>query len=69
MKITGVRTQAYEIRMHRPIGDANNPVGSNLMRSTAMWLDTDEGVSGISMGGGSLVRSLVLFLLFPRGTL
>ena len=72
MKITGVRTQAYEIRMHRPIGDANNPVGSNLMRSTAMWLDTDEGVSGISMGGGSLVRSLVKELLVgkdPRGVL
>ena len=55
MKITGVRTQPYQIKMKRPIGDANNPIGRDVMTPTALWLDTDEGISGISMaraGGG-----------------
>ena len=58
--------------MHRPIGDANDPIGRDRMCSTALWLDTDEGISGISMGGGNLVRSLVEELLVgkdPRGVL
>ena len=55
MKITGVRTQPFQIKMKRRIGDANNPVGGDVMVSTALWLDTDEGLSGVSMaraGGG-----------------
>ncbi len=35
--------------MNRPFGDANNPIGGRPMTSTALWLDTDEGLSGISM--------------------
>lgn len=74
MKITGIRTQPYAIEMHRPIGDANNPVGGNLMASTAIWLDTDEGISGISMGrgGDGLMKAMVDNLLVgkdPRGVL
>jgi L-alanine-DL-glutamate epimerase-like enolase superfamily enzyme len=74
MKITGVRTQPYQIKMKRPIGDANNPVGGDLMTSTALWLDTDEGLSGISMarGEGGLLQSMVDNLLVgkdPRGVL
>lgn len=72
MRITGVRTQPYQIRMKRPIGDANNPVGRDVMTSTALWLDTDEGISGISMAraGGGLLQSMVDNLLVgkdPRG--
>jgi L-alanine-DL-glutamate epimerase-like enolase superfamily enzyme len=74
MRITGLRTQPYLIEMHRPIGDANNPVGGSLMTSTALWLDTDEGLSGISMAGGDagLLQSMVDNLLVgqdPRGVL
>ena len=72
MKITGLRTQPFEIRMIRPIGDANDPRGRNVMRPTALWLDTDEGISGIAMEGGDLVESMVDELLVgkdPRGVL
>ena len=74
MKITGVRTQPYQIKMKRPIGDANNPTGGDLMTSTALWLDTDEGLSGISMAGGgdTLLHAMVDNLLVgkdPRGVL
>ena len=74
MRITGVRTQAYQVKMKRPIGDANNPLGRDVMTSTALWLDTDEGISGISMGGagGGLLQSMVEDLLVgkdPRGVL
>jgi L-alanine-DL-glutamate epimerase-like enolase superfamily enzyme len=74
MKITGLRTQPYQIKMDRPIGDVNNPVGSDVMTSTALWLDTDEGISGISMAraGGGLLQAMVENLLIgkdPRGVL
>jgi len=60
--------------MARPIGDANNPVGADVMTSTALWLDTDEGLSGISIarGGSGLLQSMVDNLLVgkdPRGVL
>ncbi|MEE2657684.1 MAG: hypothetical protein VX733_04210, partial [Candidatus Latescibacterota bacterium] len=51
MQITGVRTQPYQFSMQRPIGDANNPKGHDQMSGLAVWIDTDEGISGISMGG------------------
>jgi L-alanine-DL-glutamate epimerase-like enolase superfamily enzyme len=74
MKITGLRTQPYQIKMKRPIGDANNPVGRDVMTSAALWLDTDEGLSGISMGGagGGLLQRMADNLLVgkdPRGVL
>ena len=73
MKITGIRTQPYHIKMPRSIGDANNPTGSDSMTATALWLDTDEGLSGISTaGGGGLLHSIVDNLLVgkdPRGVL
>ncbi len=71
MKITGVRTQPYEIQMTRPIGDANHPPGRDRMASTAVFIDTDEGVTGIAMGGTSgPIHQLVDALLIgrdPRG--
>ena len=74
MKITRVRTQPYQIQMKRPIGDANYPAGRDVMVATALWLDTDEGISGISLGGtgGGLLQSMVDELLVgkdPRGVL
>lgn len=70
MKITGCRTQPYQIQMHRPIGDANDPDGGQSMPGQALFLDTDEGVSGISFGGGPMVAEIVENLLIgqdPRG--
>jgi len=73
MKITGVRTVLYEIPLWRPIGDANGPKGQTHMASLAVFIDTDEGVSGVSVGGGGSagqIRSMVQNLLVgrdPRG--
>jgi len=70
MKITGVRTQPFEITMDRSIGDANNPQGRQHFGGSALWLDTDEGVTGIALGGGPQVHSMVEELLVgrdPRG--
>lgn len=74
MKIIRVRTQPYQIKMKRPIGDANYPTGRDAMAATALWLDTDEGISGLSLGGtgGGLVQLMVDELLVgkdPRGVL
>ena len=74
MKITGIRTQPYQIKMKRPIGDANNPIGGDTMISNALWLDTDEGLSGISItrAPGGLLQAMVDTLLVgkdPRGVL
>jgi L-alanine-DL-glutamate epimerase-like enolase superfamily enzyme len=74
MKITGIRTQPFQIKMKRPIGDANNPAGHDVMTSTALWIDTDEGISGISLTGANvgLLLSMVNNLLVgkdPRGVL
>lgn len=70
MKITGVRTQAYEIQLTRPLGDANGPYGSTHLAMSALFLDTDEGLTGVSFGGGAFVHELVDRLLIgrdPRG--
>ena len=40
----------------KAIGDANNPVGSDQMPGLAVFLDTDEGLSGIAMGGARAGR-------------
>jgi L-alanine-DL-glutamate epimerase-like enolase superfamily enzyme len=52
MKITDIRTQIYEYEASRMIGDANFPHGfENLTRADlAVFIDTDEGVTGISLG-------------------
>ncbi len=74
MIITGIRTQPFQIKMKRFIGDANNPIGRGTMTANALWIDTDEGVSGISMAGAPdpILRSLVDDILVgkdPRGVL
>jgi hypothetical protein len=42
--------------MRRPIGDANNPVGRDTMVATALWLDTDGGISGIAVLAANPIR-------------
>src|SRR5690348_14836359 len=73
MKITGVRTKTYEITLDRPLGDANNPIGRPSMSSLAVFIDTDDGITGVaqgSPGSRALIHSLVENLLVghdPRG--
>jgi L-alanine-DL-glutamate epimerase-like enolase superfamily enzyme len=73
VKITGVRTKPFTMKLDRPLGDANDPVGRQTMTSMAVWVDTDEGVSGVALGSPAArqhIHSLVTELLVgrdPRG--
>jgi L-alanine-DL-glutamate epimerase-like enolase superfamily enzyme len=53
MKITGVRTKLYRFDLTRPIGDANSPTGWKSATHMAVYLDTDEGISGVTLGSAS----------------
>ena len=53
MKITGIRSIPFEHKMARPIGDANNPRGRDLNAGLAVFLDTDSGLTGVSLGNPS----------------
>lgn len=73
MKITGVRTVLYEFEMKRPLGDANSPTGRRHNATLAVFIDTDEGITGVSMGS-PVARSHIhgfvdnlLMGLDPRG--
>lgn len=50
MKITGIRSILFEHQMTRPIGDANNPRGRDQYAALAVFLDTDLGLTGVSLG-------------------
>ena len=73
MKITGVRTMQYEIALSRPIGDANSPTGRRHSAQVAVFVETDEGLTGVSLGSPSArghIHSMVNDLLVgrdPRG--
>ena len=73
MKITGVRTQLYEIELTRKLGDANGPQGRSRAASLAVFIDSDVGLSGMAIGSPaakSLIHSMVENMLVgsdPRG--
>ena len=73
MKITGVRTQLYEYEMERSLGDANNPIGRIGNATLAVFIDTDEGITGVaqaSPGAQGQIHGFVNNLLLgldPRG--
>jgi len=73
MKITGVRTRLFEMQLDRPLGDANSPQGRSRMSGLAVYIECDEGISGISLGAPnarSHIESMVNDLLLgrdPRG--
>jgi len=69
MKVTGFRQQSYHFTMGRRIGDANGPVGSDRGGGSLLYIDTDEGVTGISLGGGPAVRAFEPLIVGedPRG--
>ncbi len=73
MKITGIRTILFEHRMARPIGDANNPRGRDRYAALAVFLEADNGLTGVALGNpgqASEIASMAENLLFgrdPRG--
>ena len=73
VKVTGVRTALFEHSMPRPIGDANNPRGRQQYAALAVFLDTDEGLTGVSLGDPALrdaIHAMAENLLIgrdPRG--
>lgn len=72
MKITEVRTKVYQFELTRPLGDANFPEGRKLWAALAVFIDTDEGLCGVSIAGPSArqsVESLAPILIGedPRG--
>ena len=54
MKITGYRIQSYVMKMDRPIGDANSPMGEDLMPASILWIETDLGINGIAPCAGDV---------------
>ncbi|MCC7262728.1 MAG: mandelate racemase/muconate lactonizing enzyme family protein [Candidatus Latescibacteria bacterium] len=54
MRITGYRVESYVMQMDRRIADANHPPGEDLMPASLLWLETDEGLSGLALGGGDI---------------
>lgn len=59
MKITGYRVEQYLMKMDRAVGDANLPQGVDLMPGSILYLETDENITGISLGfGGGRVAAL-----------
>ncbi|MGC8780931.1 MAG: mandelate racemase/muconate lactonizing enzyme family protein [Anaerolineae bacterium] len=73
MKITGVRTVLYEIPLARPLGDANSPAGRRRSAQVAVFVDSDEGITGCALASPAAqphIHSLVNNLLLgrdPRG--
>lgn len=69
VRVTGFRTVMYEFTMDRPIGDANGPIGSDYGWGSFLFIDTDAGVTGVSLGGGAAVRKFEPLIVGqdPRG--
>jgi L-alanine-DL-glutamate epimerase-like enolase superfamily enzyme len=49
VRIEGVRTVLYEVPLARPIGDVQLPAGATAMAEVAVFLSTDEGLTGIAV--------------------
>ncbi len=73
MKITGINSIVFEHRMARPIGDANNPRGRDLNAGLAVFLEADNGLTGVALGDPgqqAAIHAMAENLLFgrdPRG--
>jgi L-alanine-DL-glutamate epimerase-like enolase superfamily enzyme len=52
MRITGYRYETYRMKLDRPIADCNLPEGLDLLPGSVLFIETDEGVEGISLGFG-----------------
>ncbi|MCY4145369.1 MAG: mandelate racemase/muconate lactonizing enzyme family protein [Chloroflexi bacterium] len=69
MKITNIRTSAFQHEMARAIGDANNPRGRSLYAGLAVFVDTDAGLTGVALGNpgqAQAIESMARDLLFGQ---
>ncbi len=58
MKITGYRTASFRYSRGRKLGDANSPQGSDRASGTLLFIETDEGLEGVTLGGSSSLGKL-----------
>ena len=59
MKITGYRYETYMMKLDRPIADCNLPEGVELLPGSILYIETDENITGLSLGfGGGGIESL-----------
>ncbi len=61
MRITGIRTQLFEIDLARPLGDANAPRGRTRAAALALMIDSDKDLTGVmvaSPSAGPVIDSL-----------
>lgn len=61
MRITSVRATAYTYELTRPIGDVHVPAGSPIGSDVAVFVDTDEGLTGVAVGFGHGVADVETF--------
>lgn len=72
MKITKIRTKLCEFETTRPLGDVNLPQGRKKWANLFIFIDTDEGLTGVSIGrpaASQTISSLEPLLIGedPRG--
>ena len=69
MKITDVRVRRYEYLLSRKIGDVNYPLGIDQCTGSICFIDTDEGITGVSLGGSGSIAKLAALIVGedPRG--
>ena len=72
MKISGIRTRPYFYTLDRRMGDANFPKGRDDQSGMVLYVDTDEGVSGVSLTNPTIFHAIqsitpVILGLDPRG--
>ncbi len=58
MKITRIMTKLYEFESTRPLGDANSPQGRKKFAYLSIFIDTDEGLTGVSVGSPSARQTI-----------
>ena len=58
MKVTDISFTPYTYKMLRTIGDVNLPNGVNEGMELAVFIHTDEGVTGCSVGVDSATQTL-----------
>jgi L-alanine-DL-glutamate epimerase-like enolase superfamily enzyme len=58
VKITEIRTVGFELDLERRLGDVNAPDGFGRAAMLAVFIDTDEGVTGVTVGAAATLAVL-----------
>ena len=56
MKIIDYKLEIYKEILDRPLGDSNGPSGNDLIYSSILKIETDEGITGIAPLGNEYVK-------------